>query len=108
MRHVILTCKNHPDLRWSCKEIAFTDEHGYDGSRNIYFCGVPTGKGMCSDRSGLDCSIITPTGLVEECNCSPRELIRAPEDKLAIISIRDVDGNWIGVNNRLRPLGRSI
>lgn len=71
----ILTCKNHPNLRWSCKDIAW-DGH-YNGSRNIFFDGVPSGKGMFSDGSGLDCTI-----LVNECDCSSADLILAPEDSL--------------------------
>jgi hypothetical protein len=88
MRHVILTCKNHPNLRWSCKEIAFIDRIGYTGARNIFFNGVPTGK-WYSDKSGIECSRVKKDstgeiiGLVEECDCSPGFLIKAPEDALA-------------------------
>jgi hypothetical protein len=84
MRHVILTCRHHPKLRWSCKEIAFTEAGGYNGQRNIFFSGVASGKGMFSDGSGLDCSRIDPdTGeYVEECKCPSSDLVRAPEDKL--------------------------
>jgi len=81
MRHVILTCKNHPHLRWSCKEIAFDDTYGYNGSRSIFFNGVPTERGMYSDGSGLDCTTFTPEGgIVSECKCPSSDLIRAPED----------------------------
>lgn len=82
MRHVILTCKNHPKLRWSCKEIAFTDEGGYDGTRNLFFDGTPDGTGMYQDKSGLSCTHFKNGKNVEECNCSGHVLIRAPEDKL--------------------------
>lgn len=82
MRHVILTCKNHPNLRWSCKEIAFSDGYGYNGSRNIFFNGEPTGKGMFADGSGLDCDTFVNGQWIEECKCSARDLIRAPEDAL--------------------------
>lgn len=78
MRHVILTCKNHPDLRWSCKEIAVTNGQ-YNGSRNIFFLGTPNGKGMYSDGSGLHCTTFTDKPIYE-CDCSSRELIVAPED----------------------------
>ncbi len=81
MRHVILTCKNHPRLRWSCKEIAFSDKYGYDGSRNIFFGGVPDDNGMYSDNSGLSCTRIKDNELVEECSCPASNLIRAPEDR---------------------------
>lgn len=85
MRHVVLTCKHHPNLRWSCKEIAFDDGYGYNGCRNIFFMGEPTGKGMHSDGSGLDCNTYFPerdNPIVKECDCSPSDLIRAPEDAM--------------------------
>lgn len=88
MRHVILTCKNHPDLRWSCKDIAFQDGYGYNGMRRIFFNGTPSDKGMYSDGSGLDCTMLykdekgNVTGIVKECQCPPTDLIRAPEDVL--------------------------
>jgi hypothetical protein len=81
MRHVILTCKHHPNLRWACKEIAFSDAHGYNGTRNIFFNGEPTGAGMYSDGSGLECSTYINGRIIEECNCPASDLIRAPEDK---------------------------
>lgn len=85
MRHVILTCKNHPNLRWGCKEIAFSDEGGYNGSRNIFFRGEPSGKGMYSDGSGLDCTTFFPdrtNPIVQECDCPSGDLIRALEDAM--------------------------
>jgi len=83
MRHVILTCKNHPNLRWSCKEIAVNKNGSYNGERNLFFNGTPSGKGMFSDGSGLDCTPFDENGnLIQECNCSAKDLIRAPEDKL--------------------------
>jgi len=87
MRHVILTCKNHLNLRWVCEEASFTDKNGYDGLRSIFFMGEPTGKGMYADGSGLDCSTYYPDRepgqrVVEECYCSFSLLIRAPEDSL--------------------------
>lgn len=85
MRHVILTCKNHPDLRWSCKEIAFTDGFGYNGSRSIFFNGEPDSRGMYSDGSGLNCSTYfkdREDPIVRECDCHPTDLIRAPKDHL--------------------------
>lgn len=83
MRHVILTCKNHPELRWSCKDIAFDDEYGYNGSRNLFFKGTPIrnedgSPKMYSDGSGMECDFYGST----ECACSPRDLVRAPEDHL--------------------------
>ena len=81
MRHVILTCKNHLELRWSCKEIAFDDDHGYNGRRNIRYCGTPLYVDgvpqMHGDLSGLQCSYT-----VAECDCPVTCLVRAPEDQL--------------------------
>jgi len=54
--HVPLTCEDHPNLRWSCKKIALSqDAEGkwrYNGRRNIFFashypeveCECPTNK----------------------------------------------------------------
>ena len=84
MRHVILTCKNHPNLRWSCKEIAFTPGVGYNGARNIFFNGISTGK-MHSDFSGLQCTMIDGDKIVRECSCPPSDLILAPEDYLVVM-----------------------
>lgn len=81
MIHRILTCKNHPQLRWSCKDIAW-DGH-YNGARSIFFNGTPSGKGMFSDNSGLDCTHFwQDESYVEECACSSNGLILAPEDEL--------------------------
>lgn len=82
MRHRILTCKNHPDLRWSCKDVAWTDDHGYNNRRYLFFNGTPSGKGMYSDGSGLDCTKIKSDTIVEECKCPAADLILAEEDKL--------------------------
>lgn len=89
MRHVILTCKNHRNLRWSCKQIAWTGH--YNHCRGITFNGTPSGKGMYSDGSGLDCITRMPLNqytvhnprvnqIVHECGCPPKDLILAPED----------------------------
>lgn len=73
MRHVMLTCKNHPDLRWSCKSLAFTPGAGYNGQRSIFYTG----------------SINPPHSEehVAECDCSPTELVIAPEDEWGKLSI---------------------
>lgn len=85
MRHVILTCTNHPNLRWSTKRIAISDGK-YNGARNIFFKGVPSGKGMHEDGSGLDCTVLGYKDgqmvVIEECECPSSDLIIAPEDKL--------------------------
>ena len=85
MLHRILTCKNHPELRWSCKDIAWTDGHGYNGKRNLFFRGTPSGKGMFYDGSGLDCIKVRDGALVVECLCPPADLILAEEDKLVTV-----------------------
>lgn len=88
MRHAILTCMNHPNLRWSCKHIAFTEGHGYNGMRHIFFNGEPDGKGMYDDKSGLSCTTFiegkdsVESRHVQECQCPGTKLILAAEDKL--------------------------
>lgn len=81
----ILTCKNHPNLRWSTKTIAITDGR-YNGSRSIFFGGEPTTHGMYQDGSGLDCSTYFNNNgnprVIFECDCPARELILAPEDAM--------------------------
>lgn len=82
MRHVILTCRNHPTLRWSTKEIAVTDGR-YNGARSLGFRGTPSGRGMFADGSGLDCALVDADGSpVEECDCPVDDLAVAPEDAL--------------------------
>ena len=79
MRHVSITCKNHPNLRWSCKSIAWSG--GYNGSRTIFFNGIYTGK-LFSDKSGSVCSMTNDDGTsVQECDCKSDQLILAPEDQ---------------------------
>lgn len=82
MRHRILTCKNHPELRWSCKDVAWDPGSGYNGVRHIFFKGVPTGQGMYSDGSGLDCTTFKDGAVIQECPCDASELVLAPEDAL--------------------------
>ena len=86
MIHRILTCKNHPDLRWSCKDIAWTENADgtgyYNGQRNIFFDGCSIGAKMYSDGSGLACKREVDGQIIEECTCSVHDLIIAPEDKL--------------------------
>lgn len=90
MRHRILTCKNHPELRWGCKDIAWSQSDsegrsgGYNGARQLFYKGVPSGRGMYADGSGLDCTLIHPeTGAyMNECACPVSDLVLAPEDSL--------------------------
>ena len=63
MRHVSLTCKNHPELRWSCKSIAWNDVGGYNHERNIFFFGTVNGGAS-----------------VKECTCPASDLVRTPAD----------------------------
>jgi hypothetical protein len=84
MRHRILTCKNHPNLRWSTKDIAWQEGYGYTGVRTLFFKGTPSGTGMYSDHSGLDCTKIKDGKSVHECECPAKDLILAPEDKLVL------------------------
>lgn len=70
----ILTCKNHPDLRWSCKDQAIFNGK-YTGERNIFFGGkVANPVRWYEDHSGLDCDF------AQECDCPASDLIIAPED----------------------------
>lgn len=79
MRARILTCKNHTNLRWSCKSIAWSGF--YNHNRNIFFGGISTGE-MYSDGSGVKCTRIDSGKYVEECPCPASDLILAPEDAL--------------------------
>ena len=87
MLHRILTCRNHPHLRWSCKEVAWTEDR-YTGSRTLFFNGTPSGAGMYEDGSGLSCSRLirdtegNVTGVAVECDCPLSDLVIAPEDAL--------------------------
>ena len=67
--HKSLTCENHPNLRWSCKDIAITDDGRYNGMRNIFFFG-----GLRSDGS---ISIYDPetNTVFAECDCPCSKLI---------------------------------
>ncbi len=83
MKHRILTCKNHPELRWSCKDIAWSGF--YNGFRTIFFNGESDGTGMYSDGSGMGCSTYFKNRkdpIVTECSCPSSDLILAPEDSL--------------------------
>jgi hypothetical protein len=75
MRHVTLTCKHHPQLRWTCKSIAFTPGQGYNQLRHIFFHGA---------RQGEPDSPMQPAN---ECPCSAADLVLAPEDHWSSLSI---------------------
>lgn len=63
MNHVIMTCLNHRDLRWSCKEIAVNKDGGYNGCRSIFFCG--TTEGIANNQ---------PENMNDECKCPSTDL----------------------------------
>ena len=64
---VILTCKNHPELTWSTKNIGMTVDGRVYSSRTIFFNLLGTGQ--------------------VECNCSASELILSP----SYATLPDVD-----------------
>ncbi len=63
-----LTCKHHPNLRWVCNGVAWSDEYGYNGSRNIFFCGSINEP-------------VTFVNMTMECDCSASDLVRTENDK---------------------------
>ena len=88
-QHINLTCPNHPHLRWSCKDVAWSD-HGdgtghFNGSRHIFFGGFVGGQ-MHRDRSGVDTILMDPlTGdYARECSCPASDLVLAYEDRLVV------------------------
>jgi hypothetical protein len=81
IRHINLTCKNHRELRWTCKEVAWTDGEGYNGSRNVFFEGhiydtLAYKEGTYADRVKAHM-----TKSVPECNCPIKNWILAPEEE---------------------------
>ena len=66
MRHVALTCVNHPNQRWHTKSIAWSvtgpREGYYTGSRNIFHSATIDGE------------------YVPDCPCKAIDLRLAPED----------------------------
>jgi len=69
MRHVALTCKNHPELRWQCKSIAFTPGYGYNGARHIFYNGAVLASKPHPDAPDPP-----------ECTCPSTDLVLAPEE----------------------------
>lgn len=83
MRHVTLTCKKHPRLRWSCKSIAYSPGHGYNGARHIFYLGtLLTEEEKRSMGQSLDTCFIEA-----ECLCGPEDLVLAPEDSWSGMTI---------------------
>lgn len=77
MRHVRLTCVNHPELRWQCKSIAVNSQGQYNGARNIFFLGQKVAN---SPYEHFDCLEVIEGKLIKECECSPNDLRFAPEE----------------------------
>ena len=77
-----LTCENHPDLVWSCKDMAISNGR-YNGSRHIFFFGRRTER--FSDGSGWNGTFLVKDeagkviSYVQECSCSPSKLILIDE-----------------------------
>ena len=69
---VSITCKNHPKLRWSCKEMAWTNG-GYNGCRGIFFFGA-----IVPD-SVIGSSRVVDGELVVECDCPNDDLMLVPK-----------------------------
>lgn len=84
MRHVILTCKNHPHLRWSCKEIAW-GSCGYNGLRQLCFDGFTTGR-LFDDDSGFETRWVSMGVVAQECLCPASDLVLAPEESCLLTS----------------------
>lgn len=68
MNMLKLTCKNHPELFWLTKEIAWTPGHGYNGQRGIHFYGNVDGEWVAKDLSKC----------WYECKCPASDLVLAP------------------------------
>lgn len=84
--HIPMTCKNHPNLRWSTKNI---------GGRSIFFSGsVDSGKTapnpIWPEKGDLDGLLgaaafvqnLLDKGYVFECSCSGRDLRKLEADEL--------------------------
>lgn len=80
---MLLTCKNHQDLVWRCKDIAYSPEAnegkgGYNGMRNIFFFGFHTPESTTPysmTRTPVDGG---PPEYARECSCSAHDLIGIP------------------------------
>jgi hypothetical protein len=73
----ILTCSNHPTLRWRCKEMAWS-EGRYNFTRNLFFFGEVYAGSVTGFRDyywGDDGAPVE----IPECSCGLDSLILAPE-----------------------------
>lgn len=66
----MLTCENHPHLRWHCKDIAVTDEGRYNHQRNIFFSGNDRDERFIDSVTGEE---------IKECSCPASLLIATPD-----------------------------
>jgi hypothetical protein len=73
----ILTCKNHPDLRWYTKPEAVSASGHYTGARNIFFIVAD----IEVDYHANGCQVNVNNWPEPECSCPASDLILAPEDK---------------------------
>lgn len=78
MRHVLLTCKQHPKLRWCCKSVAFTPGKGYNQQRRIFFLGEKQQDRRTLEVENYYCAC--------ECKCPSTDFVLAPEDLWAKLS----------------------
>ena len=72
MRHILMTCENHRDLRWNCKSIAVTDSGRYNQSRNIFFRGRAMADGSIQEIVTLESG---ERMVIRECSCPGSALI---------------------------------
>jgi hypothetical protein len=87
MRHVRLTCLNHPNLRWQCKSIAVNSIGQYNGARNIFFLGSAEKAdkdiadiGDFFKNAKVGEALTTLGADCPECTCPPSDLRFAPEE----------------------------
>lgn len=75
----ILTCENHRDLFWMCKEQAVSEAGRYTGARNIFFIGRELQEGETPRYSGdkyTEWALPRSDGrLLRECSCPGSALI---------------------------------
>ena len=89
MRHVEMTCKNHPTLFWSCKSIAVTEHGRFNGARNIFYNGEHDGEGDYT--------------YVPECSCPGVDLIWTEDGRKAWRADRAADLRFERARRRTIP-----
>ena len=68
---VTLTCEDHTDLFWMCKEQAVSESGRYNGARNIFFLGRVQPDGKLSEFND------ETREMTRECPCHASKLIKA-------------------------------